>query len=830
MRKRIAELLSRTLNLPLEHSELYVQRVLVGIASMAFVLCSMIIVAFDDVFFDFNALNTLSVGDVAPRVIVAPTTARPFTSEILTQEARLAAREGVQIRYYPPDPNVARQQTQLTQQIVDFINNVRADVYATQEQKAEDIRQITALTLDDNNINALLRVDDETWTAIANETLSVLQRIMRETIRPNQIDSLRDQLTIQVSVRFNPQERDIIVGMLEDLIRPNTFENPEATEVARQEASDAIQPLQRTFVRGETIVNEGDTITAADYEAIRALGLLRSEDRRFVDMGRAAVASIVVLVLVGLYLLRFSPQLLLDNTPMLTLVAVIFLLMLVGARFLGISGNIYLFPWALMAMLLTAIAGAPVAFITSLGLAFLTGLMANNSLEVASLITAGSLIGILGLRRVDRLNTFFTAGAIVGATNAAIVGVFILSDPTPLAGRTQTVENLLLALISGALILPTTVFAMLYIVTQMFNLPTVIKLLDLAQPSKPLLQRLLREAPGTYQHSLQVANLAEQAAHAIGADAQMTHVAALYHDIGKMNNPLYFTENQQDIGNPHDVLNDPHRSADIIISHVTDGDEMARQYRLPNRIRDFIREHHGTTQVFVFYQQALNRVDGDANSIDIEDFSNPGPKPQSKETAILMLADSCEAAVRSVKPNSKAGITELISKIFNQKRDEGQLDDSGLTLKELQIIQQTFVEILLGMFHPRINYQEAVKRPASKTNATSPTKSTGTQKAVGTASSATNKTVTTKAVNGHEVKASTDTKPSKQATASSNKRLNVELSDFKDDDDMPLSEVPRLTRTEERKADKETPQKPKEAPGDDEGKTDDVEADEKKSS
>ena len=315
-----------------------------------------------------------------------------------------------------------------------------------------------------------------------------------------------------------------------------------------------------------------------------------------------------------------------------------------------------------------------------------------------------------------------------------------------------------------------------------------------------MLQRLLREAPGTYQHSLQVGNLAEQAANAIGADAQLTHVAALYHDIGKMHNPLYFTENQQDIGNPHDTLNDPYRSADIIISHITEGDDMAKQAGLPQRIRDFIREHHGTTQVFVFYQRALNAVDGDKEAVDISDFTYPGPKPRSKETAILMLADSCEAAVRSIKPQSKQEISELVGKIIDSKRSEGQLDESFLTLNDLRTIREIFVDILQGMFHPRINYREAVgKKPdvpapkpapakvdvAPSTNGVSEPKTTVSSKVT----TSKTETQTTKIV---------EEKP-KTATRSVPKLVTT-TDEHEIADEEPLDEVPRLPSLDERRA------------------------------
>jgi putative nucleotidyltransferase with HDIG domain len=217
------------------------------------------------------------------------------------------------------------------------------------------------------------------------------------------------------------------------------------------------------------------------------------------------------------------------------------------------------------------------------------------------------------------------------------------------------------------------------------------------------LQRLLREAPGTYQHSLQVANLSEQAANAVGANADLTRVAALYHDIGKMLNPAFFVENQADNVNPHEVLNDPYRSADIIISHVTDGEKLGRQYHLPVRVRDFIMEHHGTTLVGFFYTRAVEQA-GDEEAVDIEQFTYPGPKPQTRESAIMMLADSCESTVRARKPSNKAEIVDIVDGIIDNRMRDGQLDESNLTMRDLSVTRDIFIEMLQAVFHPRINY------------------------------------------------------------------------------------------------------------------------------
>jgi putative nucleotidyltransferase with HDIG domain len=215
---------------------------------------------------------------------------------------------------------------------------------------------------------------------------------------------------------------------------------------------------------------------------------------------------------------------------------------------------------------------------------------------------------------------------------------------------------------------------------------------------------MLRKAPGTYQHSLQVANLAELAAEQIGANATLVRVGAMYHDIGKTLNPQFFVENQTAGVNPHDELHDPYRSAQLIIGHVAEGIRLARLHRLPERIRDFIREHHGTSKPMYFYYRALELADGDTDEIDIKAFTYPGPRPKTKETAILMLADGTESTARAVNPRTHEEIEDVVNKTFERALEDGQLDESNLTLNDLKAIREVFIETLQGIYHQRIAY------------------------------------------------------------------------------------------------------------------------------
>ncbi len=679
-------------------------------AAVAFALCCTFIVAFDDIFLRFNSTANLGIGRVATEDIITREEGS-FISAILTDQERTNVLAQVPTVFSPADPGVARQQRDLTEQILAYIDNVRADTYASLDQQIADIKAISSLQLaeSEDSISAILQLPDDSWLQVRNEIVLVLERVMSAEIRAADLERARAQLPNQVSLRLTEQQSRIVTEITSDLIRANTFENPDQTAINQAAALANVEDQQRQFIAGQIVAPAGQRIDALSFEALQELGLLARTSNRAPRILRALLASSLVVIMLGLYISRFEPHLISSDNSNLLLIAVLFLVALAAMRAFG-HANIYLMPAAALGIVYVAISTPNLAIVAAIGFAFLSSLLSRSpSLEIASLIAAGNIGAILTLRNAGRLNNYFLAGLFIGLAKAAIVAIFALQ----IGFGPNDGANMLQALFSGVLIVPTTAFGVMYALTVLFNLATPFKLMDLSQPSKPLLQRLLREAPGTYQHSLQVANLAEQAAQAIGADTQITHVASLYHDIGKMSNPFFFTENQQHIPNPHDALDDPYRSADIIIGHTIEGDQIAKRYNLPHRIREFIREHHGTTQVYVFYQRALAAA-GDKNNIDIADFSYPGPIPQSRETAIVMMADSCESASRAVKPQTNEEITDLVHGIIEGKRNSGQLNDSNLTLNELRKIEETFIDIFRGLFHPRIDYAKAVQAPRQR--------------------------------------------------------------------------------------------------------------------
>lgn len=700
----VADLLDERFNIRPQRTEAAARVLLLLMAAAAFALCATVVIALDDIFLRFNSTANLGIGRVPTEDIIAREEGS-FISAILTEQERSHALDQVPTVYAPADPAVARRQRDLAEKILNYIDNARADTFASLERQVADIQAITSLQLDDSRdtVEAILQLPDDSWSLVRNEIALVLERVMSDEIRAADLNRAREQLPNQVSLRLSEQQSQIVTEISADLIRANTFENADQTASNRASALAQVGDQQRHFITGQIVAPAGQRIDALSYEALQELGLLAQTSNRSARILRALVASSLVTFMLGLYISRFESRLLAADFRDLALLAALFLVALGTMRAFGIA-NIYLMPAAALGIVYVAISTPNLAIVAAIGFAFLSSLLSRSpSLEIASLVAAGNIGAILTLRNAGRLNNYFLSGLFVGVAKAGVVAIFALQ----IGFNSSDASHMLQAFFSGLLIVPTASFAVMYVLTVTLNLATPFRLMDLSQPSKPLLQRLLREAPGTYQHSLQVANLAEQAAQAIGADPQMTHVAALYHDIGKMSNPFFFTENQQHIQNPHDALDDPYRSADIIINHVVEGDQIAKKCRLPNRIRDFIREHHGTTQVFVFYQRAL--AAGDGSSVDPAEFSYPGPIPQSRETAILMMADSCESAARAVKPQTNQEIADLVRQIIEAKHRTGQLDDSNLTLNELRAIEDTFTEIFRGLFHPRLDYAKAVQ-------------------------------------------------------------------------------------------------------------------------
>jgi len=646
----------------------------------------------------------LGEGDVAPQDIRAPRRIT-YESAILRAEEQRRAASSVEPVYTRSDPALARQQLDRARQVLDYLGAVRADTLASSARQRGWILAVPELAdLSSETLNGLLTLSDESWDRVELETLAVIGQAMRREIRNGYLGETVAGVPALVGLDLSDVETAATVALAQRFLIPNSFLDPIATAEARTRAHDEVSPVLRTFEVDQIIVREGARVEALDVEALDQLGL-RQPQVEWTDVVGAGLLAVLVTLLLCLYLARFQSHVLWNGQQLLLLVLLIsFSALVAGLMVPGGTVLRYLAPASVAAMLASAALGPHAGVASAVFLGGVVGVMADNSLELATYITCGGLVAALALRRVERIGSLFRAGVFVGLAHVVVVLVFRL--PQSIMQPTGLVVTMLSGMVSGS-ISASLALGMLFLIGPLFDIATPMRLIELSRPDYPLLQRLLREAPGTYHHSLMVANLAETAAERIGADALLTRVGAYYHDVGKIARPYFFVENQAEGMNPHDRL-DPNTSAEVIIGHVDDGLELARRYRLPRRIRAFIPEHHGTNRASFLYSKAV-QLAGDDALVDESKFRYSGATPQSKETALVMLADGCEAAVRAAHPTTAEEVAEIVNRVIDRRVDDGQLSECGLTLRDVEIIRETFSSALKGTFHPRIKYPPSGK-------------------------------------------------------------------------------------------------------------------------
>jgi putative nucleotidyltransferase with HDIG domain len=645
--------------------------------------------------------NTAEVGQVAEQDLLANQNLS-YVSEILTEQKRQEAAVAVREIYALPDTSVARKQMELLRNTLNYITSVRADTYATREQKKVDLSSLEHIQLSPGNLEALLILNDTQWIAVEQEAISVLEQLMRQPIQPDGVDTARSTIPPTISLDLSTNQAVIVNEMVSVFLAANSFFDESLTEAARENARQAVVPVTRSFIDGQTVVRRGEILDESDVEALTQLGLVGPK-RRWQDLAGA----------IALVLLASSFQILyLRRTPAMTahfrnfaIISIIFLVFLASAR-LSTYGHVvipYAFPLAGYGMLVTALFGSRVAMITSLPLSILVAYGMPNALDLTIYYILSNLFGILALGRARRIGAFIWAGVAATLAGWLVILAYRLIVPTTdwVGMFSLGAAALFSGMASAALAL-----ILQFILSQILGTTTPMQLMELTRPDHPLLQYILKQAPGTYQHSLQVANLVEQAAERISADTLLSRVGALYHDAGKAENPVYFIENQlPGFVNPHDSL-EPEESAEIIIQHVSDGLKLAKNYRLPRPVRDFILQHHGTTLTRYQYVMAVAGAGGREEDIDANKFRYLGPKPQSRETAILMLADACEATVRADRPKDDNELRTMIRAAIAQRVSEGELNDADLTLRDLDAIADSFTSTLRGLYHPRVKYPQ----------------------------------------------------------------------------------------------------------------------------
>ncbi len=520
-----------------------------------------------------------------------------------------------------------------------------------------------------------------------------------------------------------------IAAIIARILLPNLFYNREASEVRSRSAMETVRPVLFKLQKGEMVVRVGERVTPEQAHKLEAIfGPNRSGSRIFRGVGTFS------LILVLFYFpYRFACKNIRKFNPTNKDVLIISLLITIsficfktallithniGPVFPSIdaSSYFYLFPFAAGAMIVRIFINSEVALVYCAILAPLLGIMFENNMQVVIYSLLGGIIGAHGVRHCTSRSTIYTAGMKVSVVNLALALSFQTFNSAIFT--TQTLYIAFFALLSG-FISAGFVSSFIPLVETLFQYTTDIKLLELANLNSPVLRELMVKAPGTYHHSIVVGNLVEAAAESIGANPLLARVSAYYHDIGKISKPLYFIENQAGEENRHDKLT-PSMSALILISHIKDGDELARENRLGQPIIDIIRQHHGTALIKFFYERAKSQATVTGQTVEENEFRYPGPKPQTREAGIVMLADCVEAASRTLVNPTSDRIQGLVQKLINNVFIDGQLDECELTLKNLHEIAKSFTGILNGIFHHRIDYPEPAYKVGNRSKKAGP--------------------------------------------------------------------------------------------------------------
>ena len=642
----------------------------------------------------------LREGDISVYTLKSPQQV-VYVSQNRTREAKQAASAAVPDAY-AFNATVADLQRQRAVQVLSRISEIRLST-ATLEAKRDAVNKISDLVLAPSSIDDVLAMSEADWQSVSTETLRILDRLMRNQISERQIEDVKASIPALIDSSIANRQATTISQITRNFVKPNYLIDAEATAKSKRDAQDQVESVRLTIERGETILRDGEKVTSDHLEKLQASGL-RNPTFRWRDVLAMSLLSGLLVVALAAYVYRFRSQYT-DDYRRLLLLGLLIGMAALTAKLLLAGRDVdtyygYLYPIAVVPMLVAVLLDAELGLAVTAILAVVMGLITSNSFEMATLTIVGGTVGLLTVSRLERFTTLLRAGAYISlASFTVILGFYLTGNWTD----SDRLLKLLAASVGNGLLAAVIALGALYLLGQIFGITTAMGMLELAHPSQPLFRRLLTEAPGTYHHSVVVANLAERAAEVIGADALLCRIGAYYHDVGKLARPYAFIENQVDGHNVHDGL-DPVTSARIITAHVTDGQAFARRYGVPRRVQDMIAQHHGTGLVGYFYRKACQNA---GHPIDDRPFRYLGPRPQSREAGIMLLADSVEAAVRASRDHSPENVAAIIRKIVQERIDDGQLDECEVTLRDLEKVRQTFATVLQGIFHPRIEYPTA---------------------------------------------------------------------------------------------------------------------------
>lgn len=499
------------------------------------------------------------------------------------------------------------------------------------------------------------------------------------------------------------EAKTISIDIVNQAVRPNLIFNEKITEDKKEKAKAEVLPVYHKdkITKNTPIIKEGDVVTKEHIRYLKLLQEEQSQDKKNIYYYVSITLFVIILfVLFWLYLKLYQKEII-SNARYLILIGLLSFISIILAKIIPISPiPSYLIPLASISMLIAILLNSQLAIVATVFLSIFIGIISGRQLYPFLYGLAGGLAGIYSVRKVRRRGQLLKAGLLVGLISALTI---IAIDSFYNLGKDIILKDSLLGIFNG-FICAFIVMGILPVLEYIFEITTDISLLELSDLNNPILKEMVIKAPGTYHHSLIVGNLAESAADSIGANSLLARVGAYYHDIGKLVKPEYFSENQMEYDDKHAELT-PKMSSLVITNHIKEGVELAKKHRLNKAIIDFIQQHHGTSSTFYFYQRALEKEDKGGEARE-EDFRYPGPLPQTKEVAIVLLADSVEAATRAISQPTAVKIKKTVQKIINNKFIDGQLNDCDLTLKNLHNISESFSMLLAGIYHSRVEYPE----------------------------------------------------------------------------------------------------------------------------
>ncbi|MDO5724787.1 MAG: HDIG domain-containing protein [Tissierellia bacterium] len=642
------------------------------------------------ILFDYNIKDSrhksIIIGEAAPTDVFSHNT---FEDELATKNNRELARENT-ANIYKYLPNVAIESRDKLSFLFDELKAVRYHALLSEEDKLKQLKSHIDLNLSDEDLNLLMNLDYKQLNNLQDTLNDLMVAAYNRGIKIEELEYVQNNLldsidTIVVNEKLRQPSKDIIA----EILTYNEIVDEAATEIAKNEAEAAVKPV--IVAAGDRIFEKGEMVTPNSAAMLEKAGIqVGSVKRGPIDIAKSIIKILLPTILWTYYMYNYQTKVYLSSMLYLLLFVdfVVILLSIIAAQF-----TIYAMPILISTLISAMFYEKEINFINSAVLGVLICAMGNWSYEALIYLIAISFLTAMFVKDFDKKSSVFLK-AIAAAIFATLLSLASLN-------YTIAFKN---AIISLAYSVGTAIISVIIVLGSapvwegLFGIVTHQKLYELTNTKAPILKRLAEEAPGTYQHSMMVANLSENAAKRIGADHILARVGAYYHDIGKLSNPKYFSENQFGIENPHNDLS-PYDSAAIILRHVDYGVELALKEELPDSIINFIKEHHGTTKVAYFLHTAKEKNE----NVNEELFRYSGRKPQSKETAILMLADSCEAAVRSIKNPTDVSIKNMIDNIFRQKVDD-QFGECNLTFKELEEIKDEMKRNLTAIHHDRIEY------------------------------------------------------------------------------------------------------------------------------